>query len=259
MKPILDKSLFREKTMTDSGSLAAMSSIIHKLARKGEYRGIVYRGAVKVGTFAVSVCDCAEPPAPGEALPKQAGIDLVTLDHSARRKSREGVPLFHLRTGGFLVLSVSTGSGEYAVELFLREQKTEPEKVFDSRKLGTGDLFIANIIRPGTYEIRNSSTKTHASLTVEYPGTGQIVGRIPPVVVECKEHAISPAEVRVQPRQALMFSCVQDSRITIELKQADDRPRPARTPVMVRPASQKKKTTGRAGPETILRKIRFFG
>jgi hypothetical protein len=245
--------------MTDSGSLASMSSIIHKLAAKGEYRGIVYRGTLNVGTFIISVCDCAEPPSPGEILPKQTGIDLVTLDTSAGRTSRGGGPSLSLRTGGFLVLSVSTGYAEYAVELFRRELKTEPKKVFDSRKLGTGDLFITHIIRPGTYEIRNCSEKTNASLTVEYPGPGQITGRIPPVVVECKEHAMNPAILTIQPRQALMFSCVQDSRITIELKQADDRPRPARTPVTVRPARQKKKTTGMARPEKILRKIQFFG
>jgi len=254
MKHILDKSLFREK-MTDSGSLATLSSILHRIAVPGDYRGIVYRGTVKAGKFLVSVSNGMDT-STVDTVPRQVNIDLATLDNSTGAKDGGCTTVFPLRTAGYLVFSVSTGSGEYAVELFCIETKKEPVKVFDSRKLGSGDLFVTNVIRPGTYTVRNTLGKGHADLTVEYPEPGKIMRRMKPLLVDCKDDEMKPAVVKILPSQALMFSCPHEFRIVIDLKKADDRPRPLQRPAVIHTQMKAKEKTGQ---KTILRKIRFFG
>lgn len=258
MKPILNKSMLRQATI-DSGSLATMSSIIHIIAEQGEYRGIVFRGEEKVGKFTLKVIDYTGKSQTDQVPPLQTNIDLAALDNSAGAKGDKSSTSFILRKGGHVVFYVSTGSKEYAVEIFRVEKQKEPVKVFDSRVLGQGDLFVTHIIRPGSYTILNVKGKGHADLTVEYPESEKLARNIDPVLVECSNGTMNPAEVKIQSVQALMFSCAQESRISIELKTAEDRPSKDLAPAITRAAVRKKENTGEGGQRTILRKIRFIG
>ncbi|MEN6518000.1 MAG: hypothetical protein ABFC38_07375 [Methanospirillum sp.] len=254
MRSVLDRSIFREAT-TDSGALAIMNSIVHRMADQGDYRGTVYRGEARVGTFLVSVHDNPEGPgAERDALPRQATVDLAALDGSAGGAPGDCQAAFSLAAGGHLVLSVSAGSGRYAVEIVRRERRKEPAKVFDSQALGAGDIFVATLVRPGTYRVRDLLGNGQAELTVEYPESGRLAARARPVVVECGEGAMDPAAVRIQPGQALMFSCRRECRIAIDLERADDRRPPGRRPAAApAPAAKKGKT------RRVLRRIRFYG
>jgi hypothetical protein len=245
------------QTTVDSGSLANMSSIIHRITEPGEYRGTVYRGTEKAGCFSLQVCDCEEMT--NGVLPCQVTIDLLTVDTATRPKPDKEPCPFPMRTGGHVVFFVSTGPGEYAVEIYRRETKKEPVKVFDSRVLDRGDIFVTHVLRPGRYMIRNTKGKGQADLKVEYPEPGKLTPKMEPVLVECKDGIIKPAEIKIQPVQGIMFSCTQPARITIELKKAEDRPRPTRPPVTPPHAMLKKEKSGPAGSRTILRKIRFSG
>jgi len=257
MKPILDKSMFRDAT-TDSGSLSVMSSIVHRITEPGEYYGIIYRETEKAGSFQLRVCGGSEPPEGGEKGPVQANIDLVSLTPPCG--STGGYPtLFLLQTGGFLIFSVPTGSGEFAVELFCTGKKKKPEMVFDSRRLSSGDIFLTHVLRPGTYSVRDSLGHGQADLTVSYPEPGKTVCRVQPVLVECKEGSINPGKIQILPAQALMFSCFRECRITIELKKADDRPRPPRSRVFAQAAGKRKKRAEKHATKGFMRKIRFAG
>jgi hypothetical protein len=257
MKPILNKSMLRQATI-DSSSLATMSSIIHIIAEQGEYRGVVYRGEEKVGKFALKAIDYKEKSQADQAPPLQTNIDLSALDNSSGANGDKGSQSFTLRTGGHVVFYVSADSKEYAVEVFRLEKQKEPIKVFDSRVLGHGDIFIAQVMRPGSYAIRNVKGKGNANLTVEYPKREKLTLKTNPVMVECNNGTMNPSEVKVQSVQALMFNCIQESRITIELKKAEDRPRPDLVPANLAAMREKEKTGG-TGRKEILRKIRFFG
>jgi hypothetical protein len=256
MKPVLDKFMLMQATI-DSGSLATMGSIIHRITEPGEYRGTVYRGTVNVGCFSLEVCDCEETTT--EKLPCQVTIDLLTLDAATHPKPDKNSCPFPLRSGGHVVFFVSTGPGEYAVEIYRREKKKEPVKVFDSRLLDRGDLFVTHVLRPGRYAIRNTKGKGQADLKVEYPEPGKLTQMMVPVLIECKDGIMKPAEIKIQSVQGIMFSCSQPARITIELKKADDRPRPSRPPIIAPAPMPKKEKSGPAGSKTILRKIRFSG
>ena len=256
MKPILNKAMLRQTTI-DSGSLAIMNSIIHKLTEQGAYRGLVYRGAAQVGTFSLQ-CDFRETPAE-ETLPSETPtIDLCAFECSAGAQGKcscSGEVSFS--TDGHVMFTVLQGTGEYAVELFRKEEKKDPVKVFDSRLLGGGDIYITHVLRPGSYEIRNTGGSGSAALTVEYPEQGTSPRNMEPVLIESKDGAINPNKIKIKSVQAIMFHCVQDSRISIELKEAEDRPRPAPAPLAALRMLKKEKPA--AGQKKILRKIQFFG
>jgi hypothetical protein len=258
MKPILDNSMFREATV-DSGYLATMSSIVHKVAEKGIYRVIVFREEAKVGKFSLRVCDHTETSSANEKLSIQADIDLAALDNSAGAKGNDYPASFTLQTGDHVVFYVSTGTKEYTVEIFRLKKQKEPIKVFDSRLLGQGDLFITHMMRPGSYTIRNIKGENYAGLTVEFPEHEKLACNNDPVLIECIDRTMNPVEVKIQPVKALMFSFAQESRIIIELKIAEDRPHSALDPIITPAAVRKKEKTGETGEKTILRKIQFFG
>jgi hypothetical protein len=258
MKPIMDKSILRE-TKIDSGALGIRSAIIHRIAEPGEYRGTVYRGTAKVGTFALDVVKCAtDTTTAGTTIQNQISIDLSTLDSSYGAKEKVCSQSFLLQTEGHSIFFVSTGIREYAVKLSRTEKKKLPVNVFDSQILGKGDIFVTHVMRPGSYSIVNTLGKGHADLTVEYPESGKTVPNMEPVLVECKDNTMNPEVIAIQSVQPLMFSCAQDSRITIELKKAEDRPRPPRIPVSA-VALRKGKSRAAGRQKRIIRTIRFYG
>lgn len=258
MRYLLDKSMIRGG-LVDSGSLSTLSSVVHRIEGQGEYRGTVYRGTVKVGTFSLSVSDSPETQKADAAIPRQVSIDLIDFDNTAGAKAKDAPRTLTLRTGGIVLFFVSRGSGEYAVELSRRETKKESVTVFDSRLLSKGDVFITHVMRPGRYAVRDSRGKGTAELTVEYPEVGKLTRKMEPVMVEYKEGKMSPGTVKIQSVQAVMFSCMQESRILIELKKAEDRPRPVRAPRVAPAIIQKKEKTGALEEKKIIRKIRFSG
>jgi hypothetical protein len=243
----------------DSGSLASMGSIIHKVTESGDYRGDVYRGTAKVGTFYLTVSENGEAASDCEKSPRQLDIDLAGLDRSLGKATKDCGNRFTLRAGGNIVFTALSGSGGYAIELLRREKGKESVKVFDSRKLGEGDLFIVHIMRPGLYSIKNTNGKRQTELTVEYPDPEKLQLKTDPFLVEFKDEEIVPNRIVIQPVQALMFDPKDESRITIELKKADDRPAPVRVPIVTPSKARKKKSPAVAGQKTILRKIRFYG
>lgn len=248
--------MFR-KTTTDSGSLATMSSIIHTVVEQGKYSGIVFLGDIKVGKFSIRVGESREEPQEEGGPLQQIDIDLSSFDNSIGAKRNSTA--FTLQAGGHVVFYVSTGSKEYAVEIFLLEKQKEPIKVFDSRLLDGGDLFVTHVMRPGSYSVRNVMGGGQANLTVEYPEHEKLIRNMEPVIIECSNEAINPAEIKIQPLQALMFSCKNESRINIELKMAEDRSQLALTPIITPAAILKKEKASKAGQKNIRRKIRFFG
>ena len=56
-----------------------------------------------------------------------------------------------------------------------------------------------------------------------------------------------------------MFNPKGESRITIELKKADDRPVMERAPIVTPEKARKKKATTAVGQKTVLRRIGFYG
>ena len=185
--------MVREDTV-DSGSLASLGSIIHKVPDSGDYRGVVYHEATKVGTFSINVSENEDAPSDCEKSPRQLNIDLANLGGTASKATNDCGNKFTLRAGGNIVFTAMSGTGGYAVELLRREKGKESEKVFDSRKLQAGDLFIVHVMRPGIYSIRNINGKGQTELTVEYPDAEKLRMKADPFLVEFNGEEIVPAE-----------------------------------------------------------------
>lgn len=227
MKPVLNPLVFSQIN-SDSGSLTLLTSTIHKISEAGSYDGTIMRGSDTVGLFRLNAIDLPPTDCATEAK-SQVNIDLKSLDLPATDHIESlSHNTFQVKTGGYAVFHVSGGAGGYSVELQKTgEQKT---KVFDSKKLGENDNFIATVLRPGTYNITNIDNKTKAELVVAYPEIGKIPKQPQAVKVECTPKAISPGKIKINPTEPLLFSFKTTSRIKIELTKPEDRPRKIEQP-----------------------------
>ncbi len=183
----------------------------------------------------------------------QANIDLAAFESgpSAPATNTTGAPCscqgegpkadttFELNPKGYAVFHVSAGAGGYAVRVGKAAEDSKQQNQFDSGELKGEDIFSAVILRPGTYSASNSlAGKAKGKITVGYPKIGKTAYRPPsPAKVVCSDRGFEPANLELQPGQAVLFHATVPSRITLELLKADDGP--ADRPEHVRPGWRK--------------------
>lgn len=234
MKMTFDQNLFTQVGL-DSGSLTMLGGVTHRFLEAGQYRGVVYRGGESIGKFYINV-DKNSPIA-------QANIDLAAFDTSlpapaSSATSSAGTTCgcqgdgskaentFEVNPKGYAVFHVSAGAGGYAVRASKAAEDPRQQNQFDSRELKGEDIFSAVILRPGTYSASNGlNAKAKGKITVGYPKIGKTAYRPPsPAKVVCVESGFEPANLELQPGQAVLFQANAPSRITLELVKADDGP-----------------------------------
>jgi hypothetical protein len=250
MSAMINRNLVTQVNQ-DSGSLSSATTAVHKFSEDGEYKGVLLdaRGAA-IGEFAITVGGGKEKermgPSEGhehwreeaseESLPTKVEVDLTSLNGAAASSaSSEGCEDcegegegggFTVASGGYAVFKVPAGAaGGYAVELYKSAESGRGDKVFDSRALGKSDLLAVVLLRPGAYSVTNAANGTKAELRVAYPE--KLPRLLEAVKVTCAASAISPAAIKVQPTQGLVFSFETPSRVKIELVAPDDRPKPS--------------------------------
>lgn len=207
----------------DSGSLTMLASVAHKFSEPGEYYGNIFRGTETVGKFSILFSDCPLPSVVSSDIRQQSvKIDLKSMEQpvSLQPKSQT-CNCFNLKPNGYVLFYVSTGTGGYRVEI--KNPQREGAKVFDSCELKEDDLFIATLLRPGTYCIANTCTNANAELVVAYPEIGKTQRNSAPIQVECTKNAITPNNIKINPAQAVVISFKAPSRIKIELTKPEDR------------------------------------
>jgi hypothetical protein len=234
MKMTFDQNLFTQVGL-DSGSLTMLGGVTHRFLEAGQYRGVVYRGDNSIGQFYINV-DKNSPVA-------QANIDLSAFDTSLPAPSTTSTSsdsttcgcqsggtksetTFEVNPKGYAVFHVSAGAGGYAVRASKAAEDPKQQNQFDSRQLNCEDIFSAVILRPGTYSASNGlNTKAKGKITVGYPKIGKTAYRPPsPAKIVCTESGFEPANVELQPGQAVLFQANAPSRINLELVKADDGP-----------------------------------
>ena len=219
MNPLIDQILFTQ-TNVDSSSLTMHSAILHQFTETGSYRGVVSRAGAVEATFTL-VVDAA-------SAASQADIDLASLKDRVQGDSCCGGPAsatFTVSPKGYAVFHVSQGSGGYAVHLGKVDAGPQP-KAFDTRELRSGDLFTANLLRPGTYAASAKGEKAHCEITVSYPQPGKTPYPPPsPVRVEYGSKGFKPTHVHLLPTQGMIFEICHSGSLKVELQAADDGPR----------------------------------
>ncbi len=219
----------------DSGLLTVLTSVAHRFSEAGEYFAILKRAGNDVGRFKIVVAEAAN-------MQPSLKIDLQPLELPPQKHfESEKCNCYTLKTGGTALFYVSSGAGGYSLEIH-KTNKDNAAKVFDSLELKAEDLYIATLLRPGSYLIRNTLNKTQAELKIVYPEIGKTPRNAPPQSVECSECAITPAKICINPAQALIFCLKVPSRIRIELIKPEDRAKP-NEPQLTRQATTKSAKT----------------
>lgn len=216
MKNLLNRYVF-DQVNFDSGALNTKSSIVHPVYEPGEYQGNVFRGEEIAGYFSLTVSD--------ESAEIQASIDL----YSIQARGPQAKNSYNLSSRGCCVFYVSSGAGGYRVEL-VRGGKGKPEKVFDSRELPEEDVFIATLIRPGVYVVKNQKNNPESQIVVPYPRRVKQKPELKPLSMESGGKGIIPGKLEAQAGCGVMFHVKGRSRISIELKKPIDRPELYRVP-----------------------------
>jgi hypothetical protein len=209
----------------DSGALTLLGQVVHQFDAPGEYRGTAVIADAPEATFYLTVEETSAA--------TQVHVDLAALAEASAAasgcscgKNHGGPSSGHFFVGakGYALFHVSGGAGGHAVRI-VGAGKSEVE--FDSTKLGKGDLFVATILRPGRYAVKNllEAAAAPGELDVAYPVGGATPYRPgEPARVACTRSGFRPANVALTAAQACVFSCEAPARIKIELIAALDPP-----------------------------------
>ncbi len=198
MKARINTYAFRQDSI-ESASIGVLGVVAHPIAHEGRYLGTVVQENIRVGAFVLAVAS--------DVSAQQADVDLSWFE-AIRRQPRDGQAerSFAIRPKGYLVLYTSEGQGAFRVTL----DKAEGEKAkreFDTQTLQDGDMFIANLIRPGSYEVTETYTKAFGRIQVLYPEVGKEKLVVPtPAMVRVTAKGLSASDVTVQPTQGVVFT-----------------------------------------------------
>jgi len=228
----------------DSGSISVLSSVIHKFSEPELYIGSVHRGKDVVGRFRIEVKNTLVAKSKPNQSEKEASsaekilsisksqvhIDLKRLDVPIDRHLENEIHnRYELVKDSYAVFYVSSGHGEYSVELCRIGKDSKPIIEFNSRILQKNDLFNAIIMRPGIYSVKNTKNNAEGELTVAYPERGKLPREQQPVSIECNKQFV-PGKIEINPTQGLVFNFKVPSRIKIELIKLDEKFDPIHKP-----------------------------
>jgi plastocyanin len=226
MDVTFDPHLFTQIDL-DSGALTMLGTVVHQFSEAGEYRCVVHEGTAVRATFTIS--------SDKNSSNAQAVVDLEALVSEASHTgdcecgcggsgSGGAKPsTFSVNPRGYAVFRVGKGKGQYYVHA-RRVDAAADDKGYETRMLVEGDSFSAIVLRPGTYDLANSVTRSQGRLVVTYPRPGERRYRPDaPVRVRCGR-AFEPAEVTIGPGQGVIFEACTPSRITVTLSKPDDGP-----------------------------------
>jgi hypothetical protein len=181
--------------------------VVHQFTEPGRYHVGVHRGGRTVADAEFEV----DP-----SGPMQINIDLGDI---ARRNPRQGdceCKTAHseppkVSPTGYVLFHASTGDG-YSATVAAGNEKV----VFDSTKLGKGDLYATSILEPGKYTINNAAGTAKGEIVVTLNAEDiKALKGLDPVYVETSGRAFSPAKFRVASSQGVVFRVKDQARIVI--------------------------------------------
>lgn len=197
-------------TSFDSGSLGLAAMVIHQFPEEGHYVASVSLAGAVVAEQAFLV----EVNSPSFQL----DIDLAQRTKSSSGHdsgcacSQLGESAPSVSPKGFVLFHVTRGSG-YSVTV----AKIGEKPVFDSTKLGSGDLFAVSLLEPAQYSVTNSLGTARAAITVEFNADlAKRLKSLQPVYVEVTPTTFEPSQIRLASSQGLVFRVKEKARIVIE-------------------------------------------
>ena len=192
-----------------------LAMVLHQFSSPGRYRAsISSRGkGHRYVTFDVD--------AKSEVM--QLDIDLAgaitskekkSLSEASRGKRDEQAGI--LSPKGYVLFHASSGSGHSVIV-----SDSLGRVVFNSTKLGNGDLFAVSLLEPGSYSMKNSIDSSGGEITVSLPE--KMFGRLAELetkYVDVSEKKLDPQHIDLISSQGLVFRIKSPARVVIT-KEAD--------------------------------------
>lgn len=228
MNAILNRRLFSALAF-DSGSLGVLASIVHQFNATGRYAVSVLQQGERVGSTAFEVDEASTV--------MQLTIDLSAV-HSAVNIAEADCDCRHdsvrmaastpvVSPKGYVLFHASQGDG-YAFLAGLDQPNVLP--VFDSTRLGPGDLYALSLIKPDTYVMSNSTGEATGTITVTFQHKGTAAFKAPDTqYIDASSARFAPQHVEVTATQGIVFRVQDAARIVIRAK-GEPSARPADTP-----------------------------
>lgn len=187
-----------------------LAMVLHQFSSPGRYRAsISSRGkGHRYVTFDVD--------AKSEVM--QLDIDLAgaitskekkSLSEASRGKRDEQAGI--LSPKGYVLFHASSGSGHSVIV-----SDSLGRVVFNSTKLGNGDLFAVSLLEPGSYSMKNSIDSSGGEISVSLPE--KMFGRMHELetkYVDVSEKKLDPQRMDLISTQGLVFRIKSPARIVI--------------------------------------------
>jgi len=194
-----------QTTELDSGALAPLGMVLHQFSKPGSYHVGIHRDGRAVAETQFQVSDQG---------PMQLNIDLskvtVTAGDCDCKPTHTVAPT--VSPEGYVLFHVSRGAG-YSATVVGEGQQV----LFDSTRLGDGDMFAASLLEPDKYEMENRENGAKGEIIVSL--TDEDARRLKGIetqIVDCGAKMFEPARVNLISSQGIVFRVKGSARIVLK-------------------------------------------
>jgi hypothetical protein len=219
MKARVNLNLLKTTTF-DSGALGMLAMVVHQFPAAGYYRAAILRDGKSKAEVGFEVREGIEQ--------IQLDIDLATCEREANARrdecaqQGETTAVGVVSPNGYVLFHASSGDG-YSV-IVTREGE---EGVFDSTRLGRGDIFALSLLEPGTYAMVNRIGNATGQIEVKLPSEEVLHNnQLETQSVDTSQRSFEPGRIELVSSQGLVFRVNDSARIVIEKRGADAEERP---------------------------------
>jgi hypothetical protein len=202
-------------TAFDSGAIGMLAMVLHQFSSPGRYRAAISsrgRGHRYITFDVDSKSEVMQLDIDLAAAITLKGKEGISGASRGKREEQAGT----LSPKGYVLFHASSGSG-YSVIV----ADSLGRVVFNSAKLGNGDLFAVSLLEPGGYSMKNSIDSSGGDISVTLPE--KMFGKLREVetkYVDVSEKKLDPQRIDLISSQGLVFRIKSPARIVIA-KEAD--------------------------------------
>lgn len=211
MKATVNLQLLKTTTF-DSGALGMLAMVIHQFPDAGHYQATIKHHGRALTEVSFEVAEKSEV--------LQLNIDLAQTARNAKARSTdcgcagEKQEARMVSPKGYVLFHASTGEG-YSVIV----SNSGGKPVFDSTKLGDGDLFTVSVLEPAQYSMANTLGSASGEITVGLTAqAARVIKNLEPQYVEASQKKFEPERVELVSSQGLVFRIKGSARILIKKK-----------------------------------------
>lgn len=211
MKAKLNNQLLKTTTF-DSGSLGMLTMVIHQFNTEGHYLAIIMKkghAVTNIDFYVDKKSDVMQLDIDLAQVVQSVVVRTKNCSHQSELKairvvSPKGYVLFHASSGDGYSVLVSNGNGK---------------AIFDSTKLGDGDLFAASLLEPTNYLITNMLGSAKGEIVVSLTSkAAQRIRALETCYIDISEKSIDSKRIELTSSQGLVFRIKGLARILIKKK-----------------------------------------